>query len=52
MCTGALVIKVWPIISQNIFAGVFQKNAQDLHPRRQTTNKSERNSRFRIARVC
>jgi hypothetical protein len=34
------------------FAGASQKNARDIHPRRRTTDKSERHSRFRIARVC
>jgi hypothetical protein len=29
-----------------------QKNARDLHPRRRTANKLERNSRLCIARVC
>jgi hypothetical protein len=31
---------------------VFIKEWRDLHQRRRTTDKSERNSRFRIARVC
>jgi hypothetical protein len=34
------------------FAGASQKNVRCLHPRQQTTDKSGRNSRFRIARVC
>jgi hypothetical protein len=34
------------------FAGASQTNTRRLHTRRRTTNKSGRNSRFRIARVC
>jgi hypothetical protein len=34
------------------FAGASQKNARNIHSRRRTPDKSERNSRFRIARVC
>jgi hypothetical protein len=34
------------------FAGASCTNARYLHPRRRTPDKSGRNSRFRIARVC
>jgi hypothetical protein len=34
------------------FTGASQKNARDLNPRQRKTDKSERNLRFRIARVC
>jgi hypothetical protein len=40
------------IFHKTPLAGASQNNARYLHPRRRMTDKSGRNSTFRIARVC
>jgi hypothetical protein len=48
---GPGFLKSGGLLHKTPFAGTSQMNTRRIHPRRRTTYKSERNSRFRIARV-
>jgi hypothetical protein len=49
---GPRISKFGGLFQKTSFAGASQTNTQRIHSRRQPTDKSVRNSRFRIARVC
>jgi hypothetical protein len=52
MSIGAQDTKIWGIILRNTIRERIIKNARNIYSRERPTDELERNSRFRIARVC